>query len=59
MTNIRFRVGGYGEVVASFKDYGINRYYGNPNGNTRDHRNTILFRALCWQWIISLLRNGF
>lgn len=37
----RFRVGGYGEVVASFKDYGINRYYGNPNGNTRDHRNTI------------------
>ena len=37
----RFRVGGYGEAVASFKDYGINRYYGNPNGNTRDHRNTI------------------
>ena len=44
----RFRMGGYGEAVASFKDYGINRYYGNPNG-----------RALCWQWIISLLRNGF
>ena len=37
----RFRVGGYGEAVASFKDYGINRYYGNPSGNTRDHRNTI------------------
>lgn len=37
----RFRVGGYGEAVAGFKDYGINRYYGNPNGNTRDHRNTI------------------
>ena len=37
----RFRVGGYGEAVASFKDNGINRYYGNPNGNTRDHRNTI------------------
>ena len=37
----RFRLGGYGEAVASFKDYGINRYYGNPNGNTRDHRNTI------------------
>lgn len=37
----RFRVGGYGEAVASFKDYGINRYYGNPDGNTRDHRNTI------------------
>ena len=30
-----------GDIVASFKDYGINRYYGNPNGNTRDHRNTI------------------
>ena len=37
----RFRMGGYGEAVASFKDYGINRYYGNPNGNTRVHRNTI------------------
>ena len=36
-----FRVGGYGEAVASFKDYGINRYYGNPNGNTRVQRNWV------------------
>lgn len=37
----RFRIGGYGEVVAAFKDYGINRFYGNSEGNTRLHRNTI------------------
>lgn len=43
----RFRVGGYGEAVASFKDYGINRYYGNPNGNTRDHRTHNFYSALC------------
>ena len=37
----KFRVGGYGEVVAAFKDYGINRFYGGDNGNRRTHRNTI------------------
>lgn len=35
-----FRIGGYGEMVASRKDYGINRFM-NPNGNTKDNRNTI------------------
>ena len=30
----KFRVGGYGEMVANFKDYGINRYWGNKIGNT-------------------------
>ena len=33
----RFRVGGYGEAVASFKDYGINRYYGNPDDHECFH----------------------
>ena len=37
----RFRIGGYGEVVAAFKDYGTNRFYGSSEGNTRTHRNTI------------------
>ena len=37
----RFRVGGYGEVVAAFKDYGTNRFYGSSEGNLRTHRNTI------------------
>ncbi len=37
----RFRFGGYGEMVASFKDYGINRFAGTSSGNTRTHRNTI------------------
>ena len=37
----RFRFGGYGEMVASFKDYGINRFAGTSTGNTKTHRNTI------------------
>lgn len=37
----KFRFGGYGEAVASFKDYGINRFYGGHLGNKKDHRNTI------------------
>ena len=36
-----FRIGGYGEAVASFKDYGINRFNGALNGNKKKHRNTI------------------
>ncbi len=35
----RFRFGGYGEIVASFKDYGINRF--QKNGATKERRNTI------------------
>ncbi len=37
----KFRVGGYGEMVANFKDYGINRYYGSDEGNPKKHRNTV------------------
>ena len=37
----KFRFGGYGEAVASFKDYGINSFYGGHLGNKKDHRNTI------------------
>ena len=37
----RFRIGGYGEAVVAFKDYGKNRFYGGSEGNTREHRNTI------------------
>lgn len=37
----KFRVGGYGEVLAQFMDYGINRFRGTSNGNTKDHRNEI------------------
>lgn len=37
----RFRFGGYGEILAQFKDYGINRLSGSPEGNRRLHRNTI------------------
>lgn len=36
-----FRLGGYGEAVAAFKNYGINRFNGTQQGNTRLHRNTI------------------
>ena len=27
----KFRFGGYGEMVANFKDYGINRFYGSTS----------------------------
>lgn len=37
----KFRFGGYGEALASFMDYGINRFDGTSSGNSRTHRNTI------------------
>lgn len=37
----RLRIGGYGEMVAAFKNYGTNRFYGHPEGNAKEHRNTI------------------
>ncbi|MBR7126167.1 MAG: hypothetical protein IKC86_06165 [Prevotella sp.] len=37
----RFRVRGYGEIVAQFKDYGINRFNGTDYGNTRINRKEI------------------
>ena len=37
----KFRFGGYGEMAASFKGYGNNRFYGGNNGNSKDNRNTI------------------
>jgi len=37
----KFRLGGYGEMLMSFKNYGINRFYGGSNGNSRTHRTTI------------------
>lgn len=37
----QFRIGSYGEMVANFKDYGINRLDGTSDGNVKTHRNTI------------------
>lgn len=37
----KFRFGGYGEILAEFKDYGINRFDGTSAGNAKIHRNTI------------------
>ena len=37
----KFRFGGYGEMVANFKDYGINRFYGHSEGNAKQNHNTI------------------
>lgn len=34
------RIGGYGEMVANFKQYGINRFL-TPDGNKKTDRNTI------------------
>lgn len=35
----KFRIGGYGEMAASYLDYGPNRF--TPNGSVKDHRGTI------------------
>ena len=35
----KFRFGSYGNIVASFKDYGINRF--QKEGSTKEHRATI------------------
>lgn len=37
----KFRFGGYGEMVATFMDYGTNRFTGTDYGSTRDHRSSI------------------
>lgn len=37
----KFRFGGYGEIVANFKDYGTNRFYGGKDGNSKEHRASI------------------
>ena len=37
----KYRVGGYGEMVAAFKNYGINRFNGTSTGNSDFKRNTI------------------
>lgn len=36
-----FRIGGYGEMLATFKDYGLNRYSGTLNGNLKKDHNEI------------------
>lgn len=37
----KFRIGGYGEMLAKFKDYGLNRYSGTSNGNLKKDHNEI------------------
>jgi hypothetical protein len=37
----KFRIGGYGEMVANFKDYGLNRFYGSSSGSPKINHNTI------------------
>lgn len=37
----KWRIGSYGEILAAFKDYGLNRFYGNSAGNTKKNHNEI------------------
>ena len=37
----KFRAGGYGEMLAQFKDYGLNRFSGVPTGNMKVNHNEI------------------
>jgi len=41
VTYSKYRLGGYGEMLANFKDYGTNRFYGSSNGNSKIHHNEI------------------
>lgn len=36
-----FRLGGYGEMVSKFMDYGKNRFNGTSAGNSKENRNSI------------------
>ena len=54
----KFRFGGYGEMVANFKDYGINRYWGNKIGNTKTNRNTISIPRFVVAFDYKSLPNG-
>lgn len=37
----KWRIGSYGEMLATFKDYGLNRFYGGSTGNTKVNHNEI------------------
>ena len=37
----KWRIGSYGEILATFKDYGLNRFYGGSKGNTKKNHNEI------------------
>lgn len=37
----KYRIGGYGEMLAKFKDYGLNRFSGTSYGNSRKDHNEI------------------
>lgn len=37
----KYRLGGYGEMLATFKDYGLNRYSGTSNGTVKKNHNEI------------------
>ncbi len=37
----KFRIGGYGEMVANFKNYGTTRFNGTTTGSSYERRNTI------------------
>ena len=55
----KFRFGGYGEMVASFKDYGINRFFGGNRGNSDDPVIRSPSRVSYWHSIISSIPSGY
>ncbi|MBR7085631.1 MAG: hypothetical protein IKI37_10730, partial [Oscillospiraceae bacterium] len=55
----KFRFGGYGEVVANFKDYGINRFYGHKEVMPSRATMRSVSLVLCWHLTTSSLPNGF
>ena len=37
----KYRIGGYGEMRAAWKDYGNNRFYGSSEGSAKKNRGSI------------------
>ena len=62
----KYRVGGYGEMVAAWKDYGTNRFFGGQYGNSKTSRSTIAIPRfvvamdykLSKQWVVGALNTG-
>ena len=54
-----FRFGGYGEILANFMDYGVNRFSGISYGSVRENRNSISIPRFVLVLTISSIRNGY
>lgn len=55
----KFRFGGYGEILANFMDYGINRFRGTDNGSKKTIAIRSPYLVLSWLSITNSIPNGY